>query len=684
MVQGQKLHAATMKHTLEHQLDAQSHWRRTLERRVRAFAHFIDANGLGDAATGAALVGLQRKLGVDRLVLACVAEVSRGKSELLNAIFFADTGRRVLPATPGRTTMCPVQLQFDAAQPSELALLPIDTRLSGASLAELREQPAAWQRLSLDPRDPDALVEAMQQVTRTCRVSTAQAAALGLWSDAQPRDNPPRLDDGSVEVPAWRHAVVNYAHPLLQRGLVVIDTPGLNAVGAEPELTLGLLPCAHAIVFLLGADTGVSRSDLALWREHCSGPGIERFVVLNKVDILADPLSSPHTLRAQLQAQRRSIAHTLQLPAPRIFALSARAALAARIAGDDAALQRSGLPALEAALAEQLLPRQREVLAHTVTATLQALRRVAARRIADLRRHNAEQMLELRGLRGKSHGKVRSLLQRLDAEVADFERCSARMAALRAVQQRQVQGALAALGSETLRSELAAMRAAMAATPLHLGARKPFALLCLRLRAALAGACRQADEMRQMLDASFRQLNSEFGFAFVLAEPPPLQRCSDELALIERSYASHLAPTQAWRLASSGFNQQFQRMLLSKLRVIFEGAAGEIELWHKATSAQIEQQLGTRRDGFARRREGLERIQAASGELEQRLAEVEQHDQRLAARQRQLDGLAEQVLAAAAGTAAALADAVAAAPVGAVAAAAAPPPVERELLASLP
>jgi hypothetical protein len=40
-------------------------------------------------------------------------------------------------------------------------------------------------------------------------------------------------------VPAWRHAVINYPHPLLKRGLVVIDTPGLNAIGAEPELTLG-------------------------------------------------------------------------------------------------------------------------------------------------------------------------------------------------------------------------------------------------------------------------------------------------------------------------------------------------------------------------------------------------------------------------------------------------------------
>ncbi len=103
-----------MNNSLAHQLDALSAWRRTLDRRVRAMADFMAEHELADTAALASIDALHRKLGADKLVLACVAEVSRGKSELLNAIFFADTGRRVLPATPGRTTMCPVELQFHA------------------------------------------------------------------------------------------------------------------------------------------------------------------------------------------------------------------------------------------------------------------------------------------------------------------------------------------------------------------------------------------------------------------------------------------------------------------------------------------------------------------------------------------------------------------------------------------
>ncbi len=636
-----------MNNNLARQLDALSAWRRALGRRVRSVADFMAENELLDAAGQMSLDALYRKLGVDKLVLACVAEVSRGKSELLNAIFFADTGRRVLPATPGRTTMCPVELQFHAGQPPELALLPVDTRLGGQSLAELRLQPAAWQRLGLDPRNPDGLAEALMLVTQTRRVSTATAASLGFWSDEHPQDNPPRLDDGSVEVPAWRHALINYPHPLLQRGLVVIDTPGLNAVGAEPELTLGLLPAAHAIIFLLAADTGVSRSDLAIWIEHLGDDTLERFVVLNKTDILADPLSTPAAVAAQLDNQRRKIAQTLEMPLPRISALSARDARAARVGGVAAALERRGLPALEAALATQLLPRRRELLARSAAGTVQTLRHAATRRLGERRRHNAEQMLELRGLRGKSNAKVQAMLMRLDAEIGDFERCTTRLAALRAVHLRQLHKALDALSAEALRDELEALRLAMAATPLQLGARKAFGATCERLRRALAKARNQSDEIQQMLRASYHQLNAEFGFALALAGAPQLERYVEDLDLIERSYGRYLGPMQAWRLSSPGFMDQFQRMLLSKLRVVFENAAGEVESWSKAASAQIEQQLRERRRAFARRHEALQRIQSAAGELEQRVAEVEQQDKRLAGLQWRLDSLVDQVLAAA-------------------------------------
>jgi hypothetical protein len=633
-----------MQSSIVTRLDELAGWRGDVDRAVTVLARYLIDHDLIDEPQTAALAALRERLSSDRLVLAFVAEFSRGKSELINAIFFAGAGRRVLPATPGRTTMCPVELFHAAGTPPRLSLLPIETRLRGLSLSDLRKRDEPWQHVPLEIDNPEALARALQAVTRTQRVSVETATALGFWNAEQPEDNPPQAADGTVEIPAWRHALINYPHPLLRRGLVVIDTPGLNAIGAEPELTLGLLPSAHATVFVLAADTGVTKSDLAIWREHLGSGAIERYVVLNKIDALYDPLASAEEVQAQIRSQREKVADTLGLPPERVFALSARDGLAARVSGSAGSLQRSNLGELEDALSTGLLPRQRELLAGDAIAVVERVRQVALRRIADKRRHLAEQLLELRGLRGKSGGKVRLMLQRVDAEQAEFERCIARLQAVRSVQQRQLKAALARISNQVLRSEVTAMQSALRAKPFNLGGKAAFVTLCTRLKGALVAAQQQADEIREMLDASFMQLNAEFGFAFARQPAPELERFTRELDLIDHNYSQYLGLLQAWRMASPGFMEQFRRMLLSKLRVVFESACSELELWSRTASNQVDQQLADRRRTFKQRREALQRIQSAAGELEQRIAEVESQDETLLGLQRLLDARADDVL----------------------------------------
>ncbi len=610
------------------QLESLAAWRRALDRQATDLARFLTEHDLPDEAAERQLASLRERLASDRLCVAFVAEFSRGKSELINAIFFADTGRRILPATPGRTTMCPVELGYDAATPPLLALLPIDTRLEPQSLNDLRARAELWTRIRLDADQPDRLADALSEVMRTKAVTIDTARALGFWRDDRPEDNPPQAGAGLVEVPAWRHAAINYPHPLLKRGLVVLDTPGLNAIGAEPELTLSLLPAAHAVVFILGADTGVTKSDLAVWRDHLGGQSMTRFVVLNKIDALADPLLSVEAVNEQIEQQVRSTAATLEIEPERVFALSARQALAGRIEGDAQALATSRLAALEEALATQLLPRRREVISKLVRETAQAVEQLAGRRLGDQRRQVAEQMLELRGLRGKSTGKVQVLIERVDVESKDFERCTERLTALRVVHARALRDLLLGLASDMLRDEVSQMQDEASATLFNLGARRAFVALCNRLRVRLSQARTRGQEINDMLQASFRQLNSEYGFALTLTRLPSLERADHELALIEKSYVQYLGLSQALRLAEPRFMEQFRRMLLSKLRMTFENASGEVELWNKSASNQIDSQLRERRRGFKRRRESLERIRSAASELNARIADLEAQDAR--------------------------------------------------------
>jgi hypothetical protein len=410
---------------------------------------------------------------------------------------------------------------------------------------------------------------------------------------------------------------------------VVLDTPGLNAIGAEPELTLSLLPTAHATVFILGADTGVTKSDLAIWRDHLGADAMSRFVVLNKIDALIDPLATAAQVEAQIESQRQATARTLDISAERVFPLSARQALAARVARDPEGLAASRLIELEEALSTQLLPQRRQVMQQVVNDAVEQVRTHVSRRLGDSRRQLAEQMLELRGIRGKSSAKVRLMLKRVEEETAEFELCTSRLQALRVVHSRMLKDTLVGLSSDRLREEVAHMQAEMSASLLNLGAKKAFIGLCKRLRKLLSAAQAGGNEIRDMLAASFGKLNAEFGFALSLPKGPDLERYTRELELIERNYVQYLGLTQALRLSQPKFMEQFRRMLVSKLRVVFENASGEIELWSKGASAQVDSQLRERRRGFRRRREALERIQNAAGELEQRISEIETQDQRL-------------------------------------------------------
>ena len=610
-------------------LDALGLWRASLGRRLDDFSHFLSQHDLADPAASEALDTLRRGLVNEKLVVAFVAEFSRGKSELINAIFFADTGRRVLPATPGRTTMCPVELAYDVDEEPALALLPIRTRLEGLPLSDLRRQPRAWTHIPLDVSQPEKLSESLQEVMRTQWVSQDEARALGFWHDDNPDDNPPLDDHGRVEVPAWRHAMINYPHALLKRGLVVLDTPGLNAIGAEPELTLSLLPSAHAMVFILGADTGVTKSDLTIWRDHLGSPTASSYVVLNKIDTLCDPLATAEQVQAQIDMQRNNTARTLGIAPERVFPLSARQALAARVDGEPGSLVESRVLELEAALGAQLLPQRRDVLQASVIDAVMRAEAVVTRRLGDRRRQLAEQLLELRGLRGKSGAKTRLMIERVDAETHEFEQCTARLQAMRMVHSRMLKNALVDLTSDRLREEVTEMQAAMNASLLNLGAKKAFMALCTRLRDLLEATQKRGIEIHTMLAASFAKLNAEFGFSLSVSPMPDLGRFVQELTLIQRNYVQYLGLTQALRLSQTKFMEQFRRMLMSKLRVVFENASGELELWNKMASSQVDSQLRERRRSFRRRREALERIQAASGELEHRLSELEAQDAQL-------------------------------------------------------
>jgi hypothetical protein len=607
------------------QFDEHGTWRREFALRLKRLAEWLKDNELLDAAVEERLRRLGTQMRSEKVMVAFVAEFSRGKSELINAIFFAGYKRRIMPASAGRTTMCPTELGWEKGVPPCLRLLPIETRLQPQALMEWRAVPEKWTRVDLDVNDPAQLAKAFEKVAEVRHVSKDEATALGFWHDDDLKNNPMVGPDGRVEVPRWRHALINIAHPLLKQGLVILDTPGLNAIGAEPELTVNLIPQAHAVVFLLAADTGVTKSDLSIWREHLvtEADNIDsRLVVLNKIDTMWDSLSTPAQVQAQIDRQRATSAEILGLPQEQVIPVSAQKGLVAKVTGDTELLQASQLPVLERALGMGVMGQRQKILRAAVAGGISELRVEAARALGVRRRDLAEQMMELRGLRGKNSSVIRHMRSRIEQEQVDFDVSGARIHAVRSVHQKLLRDMFASLGTAALKHEMAELTAALRQPGIKLGVKKAYAQTFERLRAGLRQAQVTSGEIQSMLTGTFRQLNAEYGFTLQAPREPELARFERDLDLVERSHNQYLGVSNTFRLAQPEFADRLVRALGTRLRTVYESALGEVELWNKSAAAQLDAQLRERRRNFTRRLEAIERIQQAASGLDDRIAEI--------------------------------------------------------------
>ena len=124
------------------QMQAYGKWKHTLVEAILKYQKWLDENKMSEAEMELRIFELLEQLKSDSLTIAFVAEFARGKTELINAIFFSEYDRRLLPSEAGRTTMCPTELFYDSAEnQSYIRLLPIETRMEDTSISEHKKNP---------------------------------------------------------------------------------------------------------------------------------------------------------------------------------------------------------------------------------------------------------------------------------------------------------------------------------------------------------------------------------------------------------------------------------------------------------------------------------------------------------------------------------------------------------------
>lgn len=613
-----------MSNSLEQQITEYKHWREGLAGAITEYRDWLDHTGTSDAMTDLRLYDMAETVRNDRLVLAFVAEFSRGKTETINALFFSDYKTRLLPCDAGRTTMCPTEIFWDPKEEPYIKLLPIETRKQDDSLVLLKKTPHAWSKLRLEVDSGDAMKEALNALVQQKQVPLDEARKLGLWNDDDITMKETLRSSGMVDVPVWRHALINYPHPLLKSGLVILDTPGLNTLGTEPELTINIIPNAHAVVFLLATDTGVTKSDMEIWSNYIRGRTSRKLAVLNKIDILWDDLKSEDEIEAMIQMQVASTARQLNLPPADVFAISAQKALLARVRGDALLLKRSGIEKVEQVLAHGVVATKHQILRNTIVTEagnlVKTSRKAMQQRIAGTR----SQLRELSSLRGKNRDVIQNLLskvatdrKRYEASVRTFTQSNQKVMQLGEALMQQ-------LSLQRLDQLLEKSRKTIGDSWTTHGLNLGMKTLIREITELAARIAQQGLEIRNLSEELYDLFHTKHGFE---ARNPPVLDMAPLLTSMTalQQTADEFCNDPVNIMTEKHFLiRKFFLSLGERARSQFEVAQHEVDIWLKSLLAPLKLQIGDHKAQLDKRTESLMNIHENLESLQQNIHEVEQ------------------------------------------------------------
>lgn len=609
---------------LEQIFETFSQWRQSQHTAVQEVAHLIARHGVSSEQVVQRLHGVMHRLNNPSLRVAFVAEFSRGKSELINAVFFASMGQRIMPASAGRTTMCPTEMGFDSHSPQGLYLLPIESRLTNRSLMHWRMNLQEWVFIPIDPAQPNSIAQTLQQVTQTMGVDASQAHAMGLLDD---EDLPGQRLNHQVDIPKWRHAMLNIDLPLLRQGLVVIDTPGLNAVGVEPELTLGLLNQVDAVVFILAADLGVSQSDLDIWQDHLLPPSESehnRLAVLNKIDVLWDDLTCEEDIQKQLFDQKMAVAQRLGLHSEQVALVSAQKGLVARIKKDEELLYKSQLPAFESRLAHEVVRQHQAGLQRQVSSAIAYALDTATMQLGARQHLLGQQVEELQAMRGQNQDMIAQMRQRLELELRQFNEGCQQVQAIRLVQTRLCLGMLALVSEDSISQALQALDQQLVKTGMKWKGQKAFQSWFDGFKQNLLKLQQQSVEATEGMCHLGVGLKDKLGF---LIQPTASVDCTAVIHAIEVLQADldkFFSMKYWWRMSRPGERERWVEGVRQRLIPVFEWVQKDIENWNHALLDPLDKEIFERQRFFERRAEVIDRIELAAESVEDKLSQVEQ------------------------------------------------------------
>ena len=622
--------------------DLQS-WRYGLNSQITRVLDFLRTHEFITSNLEAALREASVLVANERVTVTFVAEMSRGKSELINGLFFSDLGRRLLPSGPGKSTRCITELRFNRNVKTGLKLLPIETRESPKRLTELLEDESQWRVIFFDADNPDSIARALAALSETKRISLTDAVAWGLHGAgvAVP------VDDSAaamVDVPRWRYAVVNFPHPLLDAGLVIIDTPGLATLALEPEFSRERVPNSDALLMVFDITQGVAKADLAMWkgylgnassyRERALGNATDeskqiRMVVLNKIDALevpehSDPLEAHRELLREIDRRVRTAADLLRIEPMRVIAVSARQGLMGKLANDNDQAVKSRLYHLERNLGTNLPRNRQATLTKDVISTLTSALESAQAALDSQRFDTLDGLNRLGIVREKNEKMMLSVVTQAGARQDRIDTALKEVRATKAIHASLAEELAAIVDTNAARYEADRTKAAINGSLLSTSTvdvvRQYFALVGGKLAAMEL----KIEEIRALFNAVGGNVCNEFSKAKYEVHPFPTQRFHTELQKARGKSDTEFAKTSNLLVRRGGsLAEQFEGLVVSRVMQIFVIASRESATWMRGLYTSLEAPLLEIRDQAKQRVSSIEQIKSAELDLAERIAELQ-------------------------------------------------------------
>jgi hypothetical protein len=540
--------------------------------------------------------------------------------------------------------MCPTEIFHDPSEEPYLKLLSVETRYRDESISQLKNMPVEWSKVRLNVNSAKDMKQALKALADTKKVYALEARMLGLAPMLNEQGELPGEEE-LVEVPAWRYAMVNYPHPLLTNGLSILDTPGLNALGMEPELTVSTIPNAHAILFLLSIDTGVTKSDLEIWDRYVR-PGLpQKIAVLNKVDLMWDELKTQGEIDRAVARMIDTTSQHLQLPKERIFAISAQKGLLGKIREDAGLLKKSGLEDLERYLADQIVPMKRQILCKAVVNEIGGMMNSSRASVAKKQHVNQAEISELNGLVGKSREVVTKLWGKITSEKNAYNSALAEYK----VNHGQFSGKRAALSDrlnpqkldEILTKSAQALEDSWTTMGLQRGMRELTRLMSEDFEAVFAGS----EDIKKLMQGVYNTFIEKFAFQKMTLPSLDLDPHRTKLKLLMHETEAFAKDPINVAHYKGPLVKKFYSTLVKQARTTFLDAKNQTERWLQAVTLPLEIQIKDHKAQLQSRLDNLAKINEKTTTINEQMALLKAAEADLLKQREMIEGLLARVSA---------------------------------------